>query len=70
MPFTRVTPDPETAKVVWAPNEGFQTELLLNTGVDEVLCVGARGSGKSDALLLDFLQYVGLGYGGKYKGMI
>ena len=48
-------------KVAWAPQPGSQ-ESFLSCPVYEVLYEGTRGPGKTDALLMDFLQHVGQGY--------
>ena len=43
-------------RVIWEPQPGPQT-LLLTCPVEEVLFGGARGGGKSDALLGDFISH-------------
>jgi len=43
-------------EVIWQPQEGPQTEFLQSSE-DEVLFSGARGGGKSDALIVDPLRY-------------
>src|SRR5580692_1590229 len=48
-------------KVIWKPFEGPQTDFL-SADEDEVLFSGGRGSGKSDAFLVDPLRYVHLPY--------
>ena len=50
----------ETKEVIWEPHEGVQTEFLKSTEY-EVLFAGGRGSGKSDALIVDPLRYCGNG---------
>lgn len=48
-------PDPE-GRIVWAPQAGPQT-LLLTCPVEDILFGGARGGGKSDALLGDWIGH-------------
>lgn len=43
---------------MWRPQEGPQTHAILATFIDELFYGGARGGGKSDFLLGDFLQDV------------
>jgi len=54
---------------IWEPHPGCQS-LLLNCPVEEVLVEGNRGGGKTDLLLMDFLQDVGKGYGAAWRGII
>jgi len=56
-------------RVIWAPNPGSQ-HLFLSTKVKEVLLEGTRGGGKTEALLMDFLQYVGRGWGTHWRGIL
>lgn len=56
-------------KVVWAPHPGSQY-LFLNCPYDELLYHGTRGPGKTDALLMDFAQDVGRGYGSAWQGIL
>lgn len=58
--------DPE---VIWQPNSKPQA-LFLSCPYPELLFGGARGPGKTDSLLMAFLQYVGRGYGPDWKGII
>lgn len=53
---------------VWEPQPGPQT-LLLTCPVEDILFGGARGGGKSDALLGDWLSHAG-GAGGNARGII
>jgi hypothetical protein len=60
--------------VTWAPNPGSQ-ELFIVSGqerslVREVLYHGGRGIGKSEVLIVGFLQHVGKGWGKDWKGLI
>jgi len=59
----------EGKKVAWAPQEGAQ-ELFMECPVFEVLLEGDRGGGKTDALLMDFAQYCGRGFGQEWKGVL
>jgi len=54
---------------VWAPQPGSQT-MFLTCPVFECLFAGTRGNGKTDALLMDFLQHVGQGYGPDWRGVL
>jgi PBSX family phage terminase large subunit len=47
----------EDRKVIFRPNPGPQTEFL-ESGEDEVLFAGARGGGKSYALIVDPVRYI------------
>lgn len=55
--------------VVWAPQPGSQT-AFLSCPVFECLYEGTRGPGKTDALLMDFLQHVGHGWGPEWRGVL
>ena len=59
----------ESAEVVWSPHEGSQT-LFLACPVWEALYTGTRGPGKTDALLMDFAQHVGQGWGSDWRGIL
>jgi len=65
-----VSESPQVARgrIVWAPQPGPQT-LLLQCPVEDVLFGGARGGGKSDALLGDWASHSGKS-GGRAKGVI
>lgn len=63
-PTTRA-PHPED----WKPNKGPQTRFLSLT-CHEALYGGAAGGGKSDALLVDAIRYVGRGYGRRYSALL
>lgn len=56
-------------EAVWAPQDGSQT-AFLTCPVFEVLYEGTRGPGKTDALIMDFLQHVGKGYGSEWRGIL
>lgn len=53
----------------WFPQSGSQM-AFLSCPLLEVLYEGARGPGKTDALLMSFLQHVGKGYGSHWNGII
>jgi len=57
------------ASVAWAPQPGSQT-LFITAPVREVLYEGTRGPGKTNALLMDFCQHVGQGYGPAWRGVL
>jgi hypothetical protein len=54
---------------IWNPNPGAQ-EAFLDCPAWECLLHGNRGGGKSDVLIMDFLQEVGMGHGSDYRGLI
>lgn len=58
-----------TPSVIWKPWPGAQ-QKFLTCPVWECLLAGNRGGGKTDVLIMDFLQNVGKGYGEDYKGLI
>jgi hypothetical protein len=55
--------------VVWAPQPGSQT-LFVSCPVFEVLYEGTRGPGKTNALLMDYCQHVGQGFGNAWRGIL
>lgn len=55
--------------VVWAPQPGAQVAFLASPYY-EVLFEGTRGPGKTDALLMDFAQHCGQGYGPHWRGIL
>lgn len=55
--------------VTWAPQPGSQ-ERFLSCPIFEVLYHGTRGPGKTDALIMDFAQHVGQGYGEAWRGIV
>lgn len=57
------------AQVAWAPLPGSQA-LAISCPCNEILYEGSRGPGKTDAQLLKFRSYVGLGYGRYLRGVI
>ena len=68
-PVKTVTIDGQELEKVWEPQAGSQV-LFLTCPVFEVLYEGTRGPGKTDALLMDFLQGVGRGYGVEWRGIL
>lgn len=57
------------SRVIWEPLPGSQ-QRFLSCPFYEVLLEGNRGGGKTDALLMDFAQYVGQGFGAEWRGAI
>jgi len=55
--------------VIWRVHPGSQ-ELFLSCPIYECLFEGTRGPGKTDALLMDFAQFVGQGFGTDWKGIL
>ncbi len=55
--------------LVWAPQPGSQV-LFMTSPVFETLYEGTRGPGKTDALLADFCQHVGQGFGAAWRGIL
>lgn len=55
--------------VIWRPNSRPQA-MFLSCPYPEILFGGARGPGKTDSLLMSYLQCVGKGYGSDWKGII
>ncbi len=54
---------------VWFPQSGSQ-ESFLRCPIFETLLAGNRGGGKTDALLMDFAQFIGKGFGEEWKGIL
>ncbi len=59
----------EDLNVVWKPQSGSQ-QLYLSCPIYEVLYDGTRGSQKTDSVIMDFAQDVGVGYGRAWRGLI
>lgn len=58
-------------RAAWMPQEGSQEAFLSAWRIAfEVLYEGTRGPGKTDSLLMDFFQHVGLGYGAEWRGIL
>lgn len=56
-------------RVVWAPLPGSQS-LALSCPCNHILYEGTRGPGKTDAQVMYFRRYVGLGYGSFWRGIV
>jgi len=56
-------------KVIWEPLPGSQTAAITFPG-HHLLYEGTRGPGKTDAQLMKFRRFVGLGYGAFWRGVI
>jgi hypothetical protein len=56
-------------EVVWRPQPGSQAAFLA-CPVFETLYEGTRGPGKTDALLMDFAQHCGVGFGADWRGVL
>lgn len=59
----------QEVEAAWAPQPGSQ-EVFLSCPAEEVLYEGTRGPGKTDALLMDFCQHVGQGWGAEWRGIL
>lgn len=68
-PFSPGSPGRPGRAGVWAPQEGSQ-ELFLQCKVFEAIYEGTRGPGKTDALIMDFAQHVGTGFGLDWRGIL
>lgn len=55
--------------IVWQPLPGSQV-LALSCPAQDTLYHGTRGPGKTDAQLMKFRRYVGIGYGSYWRGII
>lgn len=55
--------------VAWEPLKGSQM-LVMCCPCNHILYEGTRGPGKTDAQLMFFRRYVGVGYGAFWKGII
>lgn len=56
-------------KIIWKPLPGSQ-EAALSCPCHHILYEGTRGPGKTDAQLMKFRRYVGMGYGQFWRGVI
>lgn len=59
----------QPTKVIWTPLPGSQS-LAVSCPCNHILYEGTRGPGKTDAQLMFFRRYVGLGYGQFWRGVI
>lgn len=57
------------SQIIWKAQPGSQ-EAFLACPVWEVLYEGTRGPGKTDALLMDFAQHCGQGFGIDWRGVL
>lgn len=55
--------------IIWQPQPGSQ-EIFLSCPIFECLYEGTRGPGKTDALLMDFAQFVNVGFGPAWRGIL
>ena len=55
--------------VVWSPLPGSQRAFLACPEY-EVLLEGTRGGGKTDALLMSFARFCGMGFGANWRGVL
>lgn len=62
-------PNLATETKAWIAQDGSQA-IFLSSPVFETLYEGTRGPGKTDALLADFCQHVGQGYGSAWRGIL
>ena len=53
----------------WIPQAGSQV-IFMTSPIFETLYEGTRGPGKTDALLADFCQHVGQGWGAHWRGIL
>jgi hypothetical protein len=60
---------PAPPPIAWEPHPGSQV-LFLACPVFECLYEGTRGPGKTDALLMSFAQFVGVGFGAAWRGIL
>lgn len=64
------SPQAEEIEVVWEPIPGTSQELALDCRCNWTLFHGTRGPGKTITQAMYYRQYVGLGYGSFWKGVI
>lgn len=57
------------SNVIWKPLDGSQM-LVMGCPCNHILYEGTRGPGKTDAQLMFFRRYVGIGYGHFWRGII
>ncbi|MGI9502962.1 MAG: phage terminase large subunit, partial [Geminicoccaceae bacterium] len=61
--------DVEADYRIWQALPGSQ-KIFLSCPIFEALLSGTRGGGKTDTLLMDFLQHVGQGWGAEWRGIL
>lgn len=57
------------SEIAWVPNAGGQ-RAFLECPIFEAVLEGNRGGGKTDALIMDFAQHVGQGFGADWRGIL
>lgn len=62
-------PNSDDYNVIWEPLDGSQA-LSISCPCNHILYEGTRGPGKTDAQLMFFRQFVGIGYGPFWRGVI
>lgn len=55
--------------IIWSPLDGSQV-LAISCPCNHILYEGTRGPGKTDAQLMYFRRFVGIGYGQFWRGVI
>ncbi len=60
----------EEIEGAWAPQHGSQVAFLAAQSIFEVLYEGTRGPGKTDALIMDYAQHIGKGWGAEWRGIL
>lgn len=55
--------------IAWSPFPGSQ-QAFLECPLQECLMTGTRGGGKTETLIVDFLQDVGKGFGTRWRGIL
>lgn len=60
---------PSHYNVIWEPLKGSQAKAL-SCPCNHILYEGTRGPGKTDAQIMYFRQFVGVGYGAYWRGVI
>lgn len=68
-PNAQTAIDLDQVNISWAPQPGSQ-EHFMSCPAFEVLYHGTRGPGKTDALIMDFAQHVGVGFGRSWRGIL
>lgn len=58
-----------TPLIAWAPHPGSQA-LFVASPIFETVYEGTRGPGKTNALLMDYCQHVGQGFGTAWRGIL
>ncbi|MCP4149826.1 MAG: terminase [bacterium] len=58
-----------STNIIWKPQAGSQA-LFMTCPIYECLYEGTRGPGKTDALIMDYAQDVGRGYGEAWRGIL